>query len=146
MSARDDEINLRPGRIKHGNQGAKRPKSFVGQVMRAARKAGHTGKASDTGAGQKAVHVWARPMGSAVPCIPIAGRRVVIKARVVRHQGRRFRSAPLSKHVAYLKREGVTRDGADAQMFDATSESADDQSFCRAVRGGSASFPFHRLA
>ena len=36
------------------------------------------------------------------------------KARVVRHHGTRFRSAPLPKHIAYLKREGVTRDGADA--------------------------------
>jgi type IV secretory pathway VirD2 relaxase len=50
-------------------------------------------------------------------------------ARIVRHQGRRFRSAPLSKHVAYLKREGVTRDGADARMFDATSEDADTKAF-----------------
>ena len=47
------------------------------------------------------------------------GRRVVIMTRIVRHQGTKFRSAPLSKHVAYLKREGVTRDGADARMFDA---------------------------
>jgi hypothetical protein len=44
MTVRDDEINVRPGRIRHGNRGAKRPKSFVGQVMRAARRAGHTGK------------------------------------------------------------------------------------------------------
>jgi hypothetical protein len=35
-------------------------------------------------------------------------RRVVVKARVVRHQGRAFRSAPLSAHVAYLERDGVT--------------------------------------
>ena len=29
----------------------------------------------------------------------------------------------------YLKRDGVTRDGADARMFDATSDAADEQSF-----------------
>jgi hypothetical protein len=29
------------------------------------------------------------------------------------------------EHVAYLKREGVTRDGADARVFDATSDDAD---------------------
>jgi hypothetical protein len=44
MTVRDDEINVPLGRIRHGNRSAKRPKSFVGQVMRAARKAGHTGK------------------------------------------------------------------------------------------------------
>ncbi len=50
-------------------------------------------------------------------------------ARIVRHQGKRFRSASLSKHVAYLKREGVTRDGADARMFGATKEDADTKAF-----------------
>ena len=56
-------------------------------------------------------------------------RRVVMKARVVRHHGTRFRSAPLPKHITYLKREGVTRDGADARMFDATSDAADERAF-----------------
>jgi type IV secretory pathway VirD2 relaxase len=56
-------------------------------------------------------------------------RRVVIMARIVRHQGKRFRSAPLAKHVAYLKREGVTRDGGDARMFDADSDDADTKAF-----------------
>ena len=31
--------------------------------------------------------------------------------------------------MAYLKRDGVTRDGADARMFDATSDAADEQAF-----------------
>jgi type IV secretory pathway VirD2 relaxase len=56
-------------------------------------------------------------------------RRVVVMARVVRHRSGRFRSAPLSKHVAYLKRDGVTRDGVDARMFDATSDDADTKAF-----------------
>lgn len=130
MSIRDDEINLRPGRIKHGNQGAKRPKSFVGQVMRAARKAGHTGKGFGHGSGAKGHSTFGRGRRAALSLASRSpGRRVVVMARIVRHQGRRFRSAPLSKHVAYLKREGVTRDGADAQMFDATLESADTKAF-----------------
>ena len=48
---------------------------------------------------------------------------------MVRHHGARFRSAPLPRHIVYLKREGVTRDGADAQMFDARSEAADERAF-----------------
>ncbi len=47
----------------------------------------------------------------------------------MRHHGTRFRSAPLPRHIAYLKREGVTRDGADARMFDARSEAADERAF-----------------
>jgi type IV secretory pathway VirD2 relaxase len=130
MSVRDDEINVRLGRIRHGNQGAKRPKSFVGQVMRAARKAGHTGKDFGQRSGTKVKSTFGRGRSAALSLASrTPGRRVVVMARIVRHQGRRFRSAPLSRHVAYLKREGVTRDGADAQMFDATSESADTKAF-----------------
>ena len=49
--------------------------------------------------------------------------------RIVRHQGKRFRSAPLAKHIAYLKREGVTRDGTDARMFDGRSDEAETKAF-----------------
>jgi type IV secretory pathway VirD2 relaxase len=37
--------------------------------------------------------------------------------------------APLSAHVAYLKREGVTRDGSPTRMFDAAGDNADDRAF-----------------
>lgn len=53
----------------------------------------------------------------------------MIKARVARHKGRAFRAAPLSAHLAYLKREGVTRDGAKGILFDAASDHADDGAF-----------------
>jgi type IV secretory pathway VirD2 relaxase len=50
-------------------------------------------------------------------------------ARVVRHTGKRFTSAPLARHISYLKRDGVTRDGKDARMFDAASDDADAKGF-----------------
>ena len=56
-------------------------------------------------------------------------RRVVIKARVVRHQGTHFRSASLANHISYLRREGVTRDGDKAHTFDATNETANKKAF-----------------
>jgi len=130
MTMQDDDFNPRPGRIRHGNQVAKRPKSFVGEVIRAGKKAGHRGRAfgqrgragggSTFGRGRRA----ALSLASRSP-----SRRVVVMTRIVRHRGGRFRSEPLSKHVAYLKRERVTRDGADARMFDATSEDADTKAF-----------------
>ena len=46
MAVRDDEIQIRPGPIRPGHRGAKRPSSFVGEVIRAAKKAGHIGMAS----------------------------------------------------------------------------------------------------
>jgi type IV secretory pathway VirD2 relaxase len=60
-----------------------------------------------------------------------ADRRVVVKARVVRHQRRAFRSAPLSAHVAYLERDGVTRDGEKGRMFGAAEDHADAVAFAR---------------
>ena len=41
----------------------------------------------------------------------------------------RFRSAPLAKHLSYLQRDGVTRDGTDARLFDARGDTADVSAF-----------------
>jgi hypothetical protein len=60
-----------------------------------------------------------------------ADRRVVVKARVVRHRRRAFGAAPLSAHVAYLERDGVTRDGEKGRMFGATEDRADAVAFAR---------------
>src|SRR3546814_7499800 len=49
--------------------------------------------------------------------------------RVVRHAGTKFRVAPIARHVAYLEREGVTRDCAPAQRFDAGSDRTDREAF-----------------
>jgi type IV secretory pathway VirD2 relaxase len=51
--------------------------------------------------------------------------------RIVRNRGQRFRSAPLTQHVAYLTREGITRDGANARMFNADSDDADTRAFAK---------------
>jgi type IV secretory pathway VirD2 relaxase len=129
MSTSDDDIKVRPGRIRHGNRGAKRPQTFLGEVMRAAKKAGHVGSSFRSSQGRSRSR-FGRGRRAAVSIrLRSNARRVVMKARVVRHQGTRFRSAPLPKHMAYLKRDGVTRDGADARMFDATSDAADEQAF-----------------
>ena len=129
MTRRDDDLRVRPGRIHHGNRGAKRPQTFVGEVMRAAKKAGHVGNSFRSNQGRSRSG-FGRGRRAAVSIrLRSNARRVVMKARVVRHQGARFRSAPLPKHIAYLKREGVTRDGKDARMFDAASDAADERSF-----------------
>jgi len=97
--------------------------------MRAARKAGHAGNAfgrEKSGSGSS----FGRGRSAALALsLRSPSRRVVIKARVVRHRGNKFRSAPLVKHVAYLKRDGITRDGAHARMFDARSDAVDERAF-----------------
>jgi type IV secretory pathway VirD2 relaxase len=130
MSRREDDFEVRPGRIRDPHRDARRPKTFVSEVMRAAKKAGHIGKTfgrRKTGAGGSR---FGRGQRAALSMsLSSTSRRVVMKARVVRHHGTRFRSAPLPKHMAYLKRDGVTRDGAEARMFDAQSDAADERAF-----------------
>ena len=122
MTRRDDDLRIRPGRI--------RDKSFVGQVMRATKKAGHVGKRFGDGKTSGTRPQFGRGRRAALSLsLRSPARRVVVKARVVRHHGSRFRSAPLSRHLTYLKREGVTRDGEDARMFDANSDRVDEREF-----------------
>jgi type IV secretory pathway VirD2 relaxase len=129
MTTRGDGLRVRPGRIQHGNRGGKRPQTFVGEVMRAAKKAGHVGNSFRSSQGRSRSR-FGRGRRAAVSIrLRSNARRVVMKARVVRHHGARFRSAPLPKHIAYLKREGVTRDGEDARMFDAAFDTADERAF-----------------
>ena len=129
MSEGDSDFRVRPGRIRTTR--APRPKSFLNQVLRAAKKAGHFGAASP---GRRASNygrsTFGRGRGSfSRSRLFSSSRRVVVKARVARHQGRSFRSAPLSAHLSYLKREGVSRDGEKGVMFDAGSDRADDLAF-----------------
>jgi hypothetical protein len=130
MSQNDNDLRVRPGRIRDSGRRSSRPKSFVGQVMRAAKRAGHVGDAFGRGTGGASRSRFGRGRRAALSLsLRSTSRRVVMKARVVRHHGTRFRSAPMSKHMTYLKREGVTRDGADARMFDAASDAADERAF-----------------
>jgi hypothetical protein len=109
MKSRDDDFTPRPGRIRHGSLGARKAKSFVGEVMRAAKKAGHRGQTFSRGGAGSGRSTFGRGRRAALSFASRStSRRVVVMARIVRHQGQRFRSAPLAKHIAYLKRDGVT--------------------------------------
>lgn len=130
MSRRENDIRIKPGRIRDKGPSAKRAKSFVGQVMRAAKKAGHTGNHFRTSGGRAGRSTFGRGRFVRVSRgLARTQRRVVVNARIVRHRGQKFRSAPLAKHLDYLKREGVTKDGRDAGMFDKEHERVDDRAF-----------------
>ena len=129
MNGRDNEVRVWPGRVRDGGRGAGKPQSFVGQVMRAARRAGHTGPGFGHGASGRGGGFGRGRAAAAALALRSPQRRVVIKARVVRQRGVRFRSAPLAKHLSYLQRDGVTRDGTDARLFDARGDTADVSAF-----------------
>ena len=125
----EDDFEIRPGRIRNrGQRSGGKAKSLVGRVLQLSRKSGFTPlgrKRSGSGTSRSG-----RGRGASLNMRRSRSqRRVVIKARVVRHKGARFRSAPLARHVAYLKRSGVTRDGKDASLFDAGTDNADGDAF-----------------
>jgi type IV secretory pathway VirD2 relaxase len=64
---------------------------------------------------------------------------VTVKARVLRY---RMRGGALKAHLAYLRREGVTRDGAAGRMFDAEHEDADHRGFAERCDGDRHHFRF----
>jgi type IV secretory pathway VirD2 relaxase len=110
--------------------------------MRAAKKAGHAGTGfglQERGAGSR----FGRGRSAALALsLRSPSRRVVMKARVVRQFGTRFRSVPLPRHMAYLKRDGVTRDGTEARMFDANSNAADERAFAERCKDDRHHFRF----
>jgi len=129
MSGGDDDLRLRPGRIRQRGKGSgKRAKSFINQVLAAAQKSGHVGPRREgppsTAFGRGRVATWRAERW----LLSAHARRVVVKARVVRHGPR---TAPMRAHLAYLKREGVTKDGEKARMFDAAGDSAVAGGFAR---------------
>jgi type IV secretory pathway VirD2 relaxase len=142
VSDSGDDLRVRPGRIRQSRSGGS-PKSFVGQVLKAANKAGGVGargrlgraRASTFGRGRGHALTAERGLLSNV-------RRVIVKARVVRHKGQSFRSAPLATHVAYLRREGVTRDEQKARLFDARTDSADPAAFVERCKNDRHHFRF----
>jgi hypothetical protein len=126
--ARDHEFHPKLGRLKSRERA---PRLFIAQVLAAAQLAAHVN--------------WSWPARSPAghTCSGCGGvvalraaerrlydnraRRVIVKARIVRQD---FRAAgPVRAHLSYLRREGVTKDGAAARMFDAASDDADLRAF-----------------
>jgi type IV secretory pathway VirD2 relaxase len=140
----DRDLHPKLGRLKKSRE--RLPKLFVAQVLAAAQRAGHVGRswpprspANPTRArrgrgGVAALRTAERRLyGNRV-------RRVIVKARIVR-QGFRGTGA-VRAHLSYLKREGVTRDGTAARMFDAASDDADLRAFAERTRDDRHHFRF----
>lgn len=128
MTTGEDDFRVRPGRSRDAGEGSGRKvQSLAAQVRRAAAKAGYSarGHARGKGTGRHGRGRIARLKAR----FPANARRVIIKARVVRHKGAKFRSAPLARHIGYLQRDGITRDGQDASLFVARSDAADGDMF-----------------
>jgi len=135
---RDDDLRVRLGRVRDRGS-ARRAKPFIAQALAAAEKAGglnrrsgRNGRTTAFGRGRAASVAAARLMSNRT-------RSVAVKARVVRHGTKR---TPLSAHLVYLRREGITKDGAAGPMFDAEHETADHRGFADRCEGDRHHFRF----
>lgn len=110
---RENDFRIRIGRLGDKGAGAgTKFRGFVGEVLTAARRSGLG--TLDHGPRNRAGR-FGRGNGTRGR---LASRRVIIKTRIVQHRGSRYRAAPMKMHLSYLRRQGATRDGERAEMFD----------------------------
>ena len=156
MAKGEDDFRVRMGRARgaagaaRGGRLRARPKSFVGEVHEAIRRAGGNpnrlpsqgkgsgrfnarGRGGVAAVGLKSRSAWSRDASGARS----RSRRVAVKARVVKlnpqrgaARGRQFVSAKaVGAHLRYLERDGVTRNGEKGQAYSAEQDVADGQAF-----------------
>ena len=113
----DDDFEIRPGRIRNRNSGQSKDRTLKAQLRALANRSGHGGRASAPRSRRGTGRLARGRIASLRATSRASQRRVIVKARIVRHQGFRFTAAPLAQHLTYLKRDGVTRDGKDAELF-----------------------------
>ena len=134
---RDDDLRVRIGRIRDTGS-ARRAKLFIAQALAAAEKAGGLHRRSGRGA-RSGAFGRGRAASLATRLVTNRTRSVTVKARVVRQ---RARGAALSAHLAYLRREGVTKDGAAGRLFDAEHDDAYHRAFAERCEGDRHHFRF----
>ncbi|MBB4010454.1 relaxase/mobilization nuclease domain-containing protein [Allorhizobium taibaishanense] len=126
--ASDDDFRVRTGRIRSSRSQRARP--FIAQALAAVEQAGgrvsRSGKISN-GKGRSPSFARGRVASiRANRLITGRTRLCTVKARVVRNNGQR---APLTRHLDYLRREGVTRDGEKARLFGPEDDTVDVEAF-----------------
>jgi type IV secretory pathway VirD2 relaxase len=134
----EEKFRIRPERVRSSSGQRVRP--FIAQALAAIQRAGGSisrqgrigSKRSRFGKGQRASIQANRFITS-------RSRGAVIKARVVRNGGR---GSPLTTHLSYLSREGVTRDGEKAHLFGPGTDKIDPKDFAERCEGDRHHFRF----
>jgi type IV secretory pathway VirD2 relaxase len=138
-----DDLRVRPGHARRAGRDGKQSSRFLSDVVRATRKAGHTGYGRGAGGKRSGRSSFGRGrFARTARGLTGPGRRVLVKARVVRHRGVSFRSAPLVKHIAYLRREGVSHDLTEGHLFGRDSDRIDAHDFTEACEDDRHHFRF----
>ena len=121
-----DDFRIRPGRIRSTRAQQDRP--FIAQALAAAQKAGaRVSRSGRISPGNRSTFGRGRTASvRANRLLTGRSRVVIIKTRLVRHHAR---ATPLTAHLTYLSREGVTRDGEKARLFGPASDDVDGAAF-----------------
>ncbi len=132
--ARDDDFEPRLGKIR--NAGAGRSRRYLHQVLQAVSQAG--GTHSKSRARFQGNHIGrgcgvGRVLASRDRYAAYRSRRVVVKTRIVKLQGKGLAGA--QRHLRYLQRDGVTREGEAGALYDAGSDRADGKAFLQRGTG-----------
>ncbi|MBA3675912.1 MAG: relaxase/mobilization nuclease and DUF3363 domain-containing protein [Sphingosinicella sp.] len=156
MTRDDDSFRIRLGKVRDRGTTRlprtvrQRPKTFIGDVHQAIRRAGgNPNRLAGTGKGSGRFNARGRgaQIAAALPGrngwsrdgsgVRTRSRRVAVKARVVKlnpqrgaARGRQFVSGKaVDAHLRYLERDGVTRDGEKGQAYSADRDVADGPAF-----------------
>jgi type IV secretory pathway VirD2 relaxase len=135
---RDDDLRVRPGRVGDVKP-PRRARTFLAKALAATEKAGGFQRGGQRRASSRST--FGRGRAAAVQArarLRPDSRVVAMKARIVRHGAR---AAPLATHLSYLRRDGVTRDGAPGRLFDASGDT-DYRAFAERCEGDRHHFRF----
>lgn len=133
----DDDFQPRLGRLR--STGAKRTRSYLGQVIRAANLAGGIralGRRSGRFHGNRSgVGVGVgRVLATRDRFAAFRQRRVVVKFRIGRVDGAKGLDGARA-HLRYIQRDGVTREGARGELYAADTDRADGRAFLDGATG-----------
>jgi type IV secretory pathway VirD2 relaxase len=141
MSKYDDEqFRLKVGRPQARGKSTTR---FISRVVKASARAGHPiGRTLRSGAPRPGAklgrgHVASRVAGGKLSS---RSRRVVIKTRLV--VAKRSSARSTARHLRYIERDGVTREGDRGQLYGPTKDEVDLKTFEERVRGDRHQFRF----
>jgi type IV secretory pathway VirD2 relaxase len=144
----DDLFEFKPQPGKPRGQSRNRPRTFIGEVLRAVAEQGGdprrvgrsggqrkpTGRFNARGRGREAAAAleghggWESASGEPwTGGMRYRARRVIVKARVVKLKG--VESKAIAAHLRYLQREGVTTDGQHGQAYSGEDDRVNARTF-----------------
>lgn len=137
---RDDEFEPRPGKIRATPP--KQERRYLQEVLKGIARAGgksgvRKGRFNGTHGGRGSGA--ARVLRSRDRHAAFRTRRVIVKSRIVKLQGKRDAAAA---HLRYIQRDGVTREGTPGELYDAGQDRTDGKAFLERSAGDRHQFRF----